>query len=190
MRGTWTGHACFSVPSRAPALQQKCVFAALLRFQLFRSLVLAAIRSTHTCLTPVRPAIVLRSHLRSCKDLAGKGWKPGRHARGGADQNVHFVLWGLRLHPPGSPHSLCDIRYHNCKLYIRRVKSQMHMSQQCHKMNLFSLNSARTSAQLQVSAAGRRWGVWTKEEQLIHISPDMGVQHASLLLFTLLTVYL
>lgn len=85
---------CTSLPAEV------CVFAALLRFQLFRSLVPAAIRSTDACLTPIRPTIVLRSHLHSCRDQAGKGWKPGRHARGGTDQNVHFVLWGLRLQPP------------------------------------------------------------------------------------------
>lgn len=148
------GHAFASVHQ----LPSKWVSAALLRFQLFWSLVPVVIRSHDACSTPVRPTIVLRSHLRGCKGLAGKGWKPGRHAWGGTDQNVHFVLWGLRLHSPSSPHSLCDIRYHNCKLYIRRVKSQMHMSQQRHKVNLLSLISARTSAQLWVSVGGRRWG--------------------------------
>lgn len=146
VRGTATGHAFSSVPGRAPALQQKCVFAALLRFQLFWSLVPAAVRSTDACLTPVRPTIVLRSHLRSCKDLAGKGWKPGRHARGGTDQNVYFVLWGLRLHPAAllTACVTSDTTTVNCTLGVWNHRCTCHSS----VIKGIYLNSARTSARL------------------------------------------
>lgn len=60
------------------------------------------------------------------------GWRAGRHARG-LTEHARFVLWGLQLPPaPGV------IQYRNCKFYIKGVKSQMHMSQRCHKVNLLS----------------------------------------------------
>lgn len=60
----------FCAHSRAPSLQQDCVFAA--PFQVFWSLVPAVVRSADACFTLLRPTIVLGSHLRSCKDLAGE----------------------------------------------------------------------------------------------------------------------
>lgn len=96
---------------------------------------------------------MLGSHLHSCKERRGGGGSRGGMRKGGLGPNARFVLWGLRL-PPALPHSLRDIQYRNCKFDIKRVKSQMHMSQQCHKVNLLSSISARTST-LYVSVGGR-----------------------------------
>ena len=98
-----------------------------------------------TYLTVITLAIMLGSHLLGHK---GRGWWRWRGGGGlvametcarGLTEHARFVLWGLQLPaPPSNPPVLGVIQYRNCKFYIKRVKSQMHMSQWCHKVNLLS----------------------------------------------------
>lgn len=130
-------------------------------------------------------------HTSTAVKSGREGWQPGRHAQVGTKPKRQLCSLGA-LVTSSSTHSLRDIQYRNCKFYIKRVKSQMHMSQQCHKVNLLSSTSARTLT-LKVSVGGSWvWGWWTTFQQLIvKMSPKMSstcwcAQGAHLVLLSLL----
>lgn len=173
-------------------LSSRNVFSAA-QFQVFWSLVPTAIRRTDARLTLLRPTIVLRSHLRSCKDLAGKRREPGRHARERNGPKCPLCSLGAPVTtPPPALLAACvtfDTATVNCTLGVWNHRCTCHSS----VIKWIYLAWIQHAPQLFRSLqGGRRWwgggGGQNKSNWFKHTPRNRWIRHAGLLLFTSLTV--